>query len=237
MDGTENQKDTLQETGQSSSEENQGTSTKEAKTYSEEEVQKAVNDALAAKGRDAKSLTDKEAEINARQEAINAKQAEIDEWERQRDAAELEAAKGDPVKLREYQRKQVQKQERASVEAEKAELRRQREAFNRDKAEHEAELNAARGAQMEIKLWQIGEKYGVDPVVLKELNLPNVEQAEAVAKRLSKKEQRPPEGETEATKETKTFDSGLTSGNRGTLSPEQFEKLSASEKKKYLEKQ
>jgi len=167
--------------------------------------------------------------IKSQEEAIREREARIAEWERQREEAELAEARTDPVKLREYQRKQAEKKQLNDLEAQKAELRKLQDEINKSRLEHEAEIKAARETQMEIKLWQIGAKYGVDYVALKELNLPTVEQAEAVAKKLSNL--KPKE-----TKGAFTPDSGVTSGMRGKLSPEQFEKLSIQEKAKYIYK-
>jgi len=243
MDGTEDQKDTLQGTpGQSLTGEDQGTSKEDAKTYTEEDVKKQVNDALAAAGRNAKQLTDKEASLKAQEEAIKASKAEIDEFQSKRDQAELEAAKDDPYKMREYQRKQAQKQETATIESQRAELKKQQEELDRQKAEHEAEVKSARETQMDITLWQIAAAEKVNPVELKDtmkdLSLTTIEQAKALAKRLNKvAPKQPAEGDTEPGEEKPfTPDSGVTSGAKGELTPEQFEKLSMSEKAKYLDK-
>ena len=239
MDETKNiQKDSLQETGQTSKDSEGITSAKETRTYSEAEVKKQVSDALAAAGRTAKQLTEKEASFQAREEAIKARETEIAEFQRQRDEVELEEARSDPEKMREYQYKQAKKMEITNLEAQKADIRRQQEEINRSKAEHEAEIKIARDTLTEIKLWQIGAKYGISHVALKELNLPDVEQAEKVAKALSAMApKRPTTGEAEAaTEKPFTPDSGVTSGTHGVFSPDQFEKLSISEKAKYLSK-
>ena len=194
MDKTNETKQDSSQVNEDSSGGGKGTtSDTEARTYSEDELGKAVNDALAKAGRDAKTLADKEADLNARQEAINAKQAEIDEQERQRDAAELEAARSDPNLMKVYQDKQSQKRESASIGAQKADIKKQRDALDRDKAEHESEIKAARETQMEIEIWKIAEAEGVDPAQLKDtmkdLDLTTVEQAKSVAKRLNKQPQ------------------------------------------------
>jgi DNA repair exonuclease SbcCD ATPase subunit len=147
------------------------TSEPEAKTYTEEEKQKAISDALAKAGREAKALADKEAALNARQEAIDAKQAEIDEAERRKEAAEFEAAKGDPELLRAYQDKQASKKELADILKQKADLKKEREVLDRDKADHEAEINEAKEAQHEILVWQVASDKGIDPVRLKNLSV------------------------------------------------------------------
>lgn len=192
------------------SEEN--TPKKEAKTHTEAEVNKAVQVALTKAGRDDKTLSNQKADLDARQEAINARQVEIDEAERQRDASELVAAKGDPELLRVYQDKQSQKREVAGITTQKADIKRQQAELDRSKAEHEAEITAARDTMLEVKVWQIATKYKVDPVALKNLNLPTVEQIEEVAKVMPKQP-----GEAETPEEPLTPDSGVTSGNRESL--------------------
>jgi len=204
---------------------------KEAKTYTEGEVKKQVSDALAAAGRDAKALADKEAGLNAQQGAINARQAEIDEQERQRDAAELEAARGDPDRLRVYQDRQSQKRESAGIEAQKADIKKQQADIDRQKTEHAAEIQAAQDAMLEIKIWQIATKYKVDPVALKNLNLPTVEQIEEVAKVMPKQLG---EGEAEAT--ALTPDSAVTSGGQGEPTQEQLEKMPMGQYAAYVAK-
>jgi len=212
MDETKgNPKDSLQTTGRAS-QGNEGTTPKEAKTYTEEEVNKRISDALAAKGRDAKSLELKEQSLTEREERIKTAEAKIE-------AAELEKLKDNPEALDLHKAKKAIKEERAALE--------------RDKAEHAEMVKSAQETQMEIKLWEIATEEKIDPVLLKDtmknLGLTTVEQAKTLAKRLSEPAKRPAEGEVPFTPI-----SGVTSGTRGTLTPEQFEKLSLDEKKKYL---
>jgi len=207
---------------------------KEAKTHTETDVNKAVQAALTKAGRDDKALANQKAGLDARQEAIDAQQVEIDEAERQRDAAELAAAKGDPELLRVYQDKQDQKREVAGITTQKADIKKQREALDRDKAEHEGEITAARDTMMEIKVFEIATKYKVDPVALKNLNLPTVEQIEEVAKVMSKL---PPKGEGEdEDTEPLTPDSAVTSGGQGEPTQEQLEKMSMGQYAAYVAK-
>jgi len=224
MDETEDTKGLSSETPGQASKGGEGTtSKKEAKTYTESEVEKIKSDALAAAGRLDTDLANKKADLDARQEAINARQAEIDEQERQRDAAELAAAKGDPELMRVYQDKQSQKQASASIEAQKADIKRQQAEVDRSKAEHEAEIKAARETMLEVKIWQIATKHKVDPVALKNLNLATAEQIEEVAKVMPKQ---PGEGETT---EELSIDSGVTSGGQGEPTREQLEKMTVAQ--------
>jgi len=206
MDGTENPKG-LSSEGQTSEGETQGTS-KQTRTYTEEELQKAKSDALAQAGRDAKALSDREAAIKAREEAA----AESD---RRREEAELTEARKDPDKLAQYNKKQadkqIEKQRKADSDAEKLALRKEREQLEREKAENEAVLKAWREDILERKVFELAGKYNLNPVVLKDgmkdLGLSTAEQAEALAKRLSEKQP----------KEPLEVDSGVTSGHKGSM--------------------
>jgi len=205
MDGTENQEDTLQENGQPSSEE-KGTSPKEAKTYTEKEFQERVSDALAKAGRDAKSLADQKASIEAQQQEIDATKAEINEMQKRIDEAELEAATGDPDKLRELQAKKSYRDQLADLSTKKKELDRREAEITRKEAEHAETVKAAEQHQMEMSLWEIAAEAEINPQTLKdgvkELNLTTVEQAKALAKRLKPTGERPPGGEVEGEKVT-----------------------------------
>jgi len=177
----------------------EGTTPKEteAKTYTESEVEKALQADRIKRGRDDKSFEQRETAVKAKEDAIA-------EQERQRDAAELAEAQKDPDKLAVYQSKQTERQRARSLDERETNLA-------RDKAEHEAEIKAARETQLEIEIWRIAETEGVDPAELKDtmndLNLTTVEQAQSVAKRLNKK----PE---ETTDKKTTHDSLVTSGGK-----------------------
>ena len=238
MDGTEKQGDALQSTaGQPLPGEPQGTSGSKAKTYTEDEFNTRLSDALAAKGRDDKTLSDREATLNSRQEGLDARQAEIAEQERQRDAEELEVAriaatKGDSEPMKIYQDKKTQRKLVDDIGTQRGDVKKEREALDRDKAEHAAEIKAARETQMEIKIFEIATRENVDPQKLKDLNLPTVEQIEAVAKVLPKL---PAKGEDE-TPEGLSVDSGVTSGGQGEPTKEQLEKMPMAQYAAYAEK-
>jgi len=229
MDGTENQKDTLQENGQPSSEDKQGTSPKEAKTYTDEEVNKRVSDALAKAGRDAKALADQKASIEAQQQEIDATKSEIDEMQKRIDEAELEAARGDPDKLRDLQTKKSYKDQLAALSTKKKEQDKREAELNRREAENAETVKSAQQHQMEMSLWEIAAEAGINPQTLKDgvkdLNLTTVEQAKALAKRLKPTGERPPEGEVEGEKVT-PIPVPTTGGSHGTLTLEQRGKQS-----------
>jgi len=85
-----------------------------------------------------------------------------------------------------------------------------------------------------MSIFEISGKYELNPTVLKDgmkdLGLTTVEQAEALAKRLSETGKRPPEGE------ALTPASGVTSRG-GKLTPEQLDKLSMDEYAAYRKKE
>jgi len=223
MDETEEQKDTLQETGQSSSEENQGTSTEKAKTYTEKEFQERVSNALSAAGRTAKDFEFREQSLNEREEAAKAKEIESE-------ARELEEAKLNPEKMQSYQAKQAKKQEQASFAAERAQLKKDRAELEREKAEHTEKIRAAEEITLRDKLWEIAARYDVNPQTLKEgvadLKLTTVEQAEKLAKRLKPTGERLPEGEVEGGERKTTPVSVPTTGGTRTPTLEQRDKQS-----------
>ena len=154
------------------------------KTYTQEDLDKALQADRIARGRDAKTLTDREASLTAQQSAIQAREAEMAEIQKQIDEAELEAARYDPDKLRTYQARQAEKQHRQSLEAERRQLAKEKAELDRSKAEHEAEIQAARQAAMEAKVYEIAAKHEINPAILKDLKLTTVEQLETVAKHL-----------------------------------------------------
>jgi hypothetical protein len=196
MDGTEGKKDALQPGAEQSLTDRQETPKKEAKThYTEEEVNEKIQADRIARGRDAKSLADKEASLKAEREAVEADKVKIADWQRQRDETELAEARRDPDKLAAWQKKQNEKTRDAEFATREANLKKREVDLTKREAEHEAEIQAAQETRMEITLWEIGAKHKVDPVTLKDtmkdLNLTTVEQAEALAKRLAESETKP----------------------------------------------
>jgi len=135
----------------------------EAKTYTEEEYQKALQADRIQRGRDAKSFELKEKSLTEKEEAINRRQAELDEQEKQREDAEFEAIRNNPEAVDWYNKNKALKEERKA-------LQKERENVEREKAEHTAELEAAREAQREINIWQVATAKGIDPMRLKTLS-------------------------------------------------------------------
>jgi len=138
------------------SEGTEGITSTEPQTYSQEQLTKAISDALAKAGRDDKSLSARDAAVKAREDALA-------EQDRQRDAAELAEAQKDPGQLAVYQKKQADKQRGKSLDDREAEI-------NRSKAENEAEITAARERDKEITIISVASAKGIDPVRLKTLS-------------------------------------------------------------------
>jgi len=190
MDGTENLKGTSGKS-QDSSKGEQGTSEQTPETFTKAQVDKIKSDALAEVGRTAKALEEREDKIA--------------QWKKEQEAAQEEAARDDPVALKQLRQKQ-------KLDAQEAD-------FNKLKADHEkwwgerqAEVEEVKTTKFEIAVFNIAQKNGVDASTLKdaavEFNLTTEEQIESLAKRLAKGE---------PTKSMK-LDSGKTTGGGKDLS-------------------
>ena len=124
--------------------------------YTKAQLEEAIQKDRIQRGRDTKSLEQRETSIKAHEDAVTAKQEALD-------AAELERVKEDPDALAAYKDKKARKKERDELAEERAQL-------ERDKAEHAAEIQAAREAQKEITIWQVASAKSVDPMRLKTLS-------------------------------------------------------------------
>lgn len=74
----------------------EGTTPKETKTFTEEEVQKRISDTLATKGRDAKRLTEWETNLKAQEEANKVTSIEVERQRLEAQRKELESVADDP---------------------------------------------------------------------------------------------------------------------------------------------
>ena len=219
MDGTENLKDSVQSTGQSS-EGGTGSSTETPQSYTKEQVTKLISD-LSAKVGDARKVVEVERDSLKSQLAIvntSLKESEDAKEQLQKDIEEL--TKDDPDKAKLTQRLKELDGLQKSLKADKSKL-------EAEKLEHGETVKLAAETLNEISIWEIGAKYNLDPVMLKGLNLP-VEQTEAVAKSI---------GTAPApTTEGLVPDSGVTSGGTGEPTLEQLEKMSPEEYAKWASK-
>ena len=176
-----------------------------AKAYQESEVQKIVNDRLAQAGRDAKTLEAQKADLAARETAHQ-------QWLREKDEEEYEKARGNPEALTSLQRER-------EVRAAKKEFDEAKAAFEREKLEHQVELDTARALTKERKIAELAQKYQVDTQTLKDLDL-DIEHTEKVAQKMTKLSPEELAPVIQA-KEAKKRDSGITIGGTGDKSIDQ----------------
>lgn len=152
----------------------EGTTPTEPETYTKEQADKLVNDALSMAGRDAKSLETTRQSLAEMQKGIEAAQAEIQQWKENQDKAFLEANKDNPDAIDWYQKKQ--------------ELQRQITEFNKLKLQYDGDIQAAKDTKFEVITWKVAGANKVDPTKLKELavklNLTTEEQIDTLAKNL-----------------------------------------------------
>jgi chromosome segregation ATPase len=220
MDGkTEIAKDALPIGGQPSSEDVNPSNPPE-KVYKESEVNDLINQRHSKLDKQIAGLTK---EVTSADERVKAAEDALKQYQEQIDQAELEAARGDPAKLKELQGKKSYKNMLADLETQKKELGKQRQQLERDKAETAEKVKSAEQITLRDNLWEIAAKAEINPQELidgvNELKLTTIDQAKALAKRLG----RPPEGET---KTTTPISVPTTGGARGTPTQEQREKLS-----------
>ena len=198
LDGTVDQKDTS-DANQDSSKVKQGTS-EDAKTYQEADVQKIVNDRLAAAGRDAKTQEARETALKAREEAQT-------QHDRERDEEAYEKARGNPEALSALQR---ERQDKATSKT----IKDERDALEREKVALQVEKDATNAVKRDIGIIELAEKYKVDTTVLKDLDL-DLEHTEKVAQRLTTLS--PEQLGAKPTPVPKKRDSGVTIGSGGNL--------------------
>jgi uncharacterized protein YjcR len=122
--------------------------------FTEEQVQKAVNDALAKAGRTAKGF-------EAREQAIRDAEARIEEANRQREEAEVESLKDDPEGLKALKAKQ-------SIQKAQADLKKEKADFEKEKLANAERLSRADELELEVNVWKAANAKGVDAEVLKE---------------------------------------------------------------------
>jgi len=145
----------------------------------EKRAQKAASDALAKAGRDAKALEQKGKDLETREGALK---TELEQWQKERDEAELAAARDDADRLPLVQEKQALRRKEEELNEKEAKL-------ERDKAQHQAELDEAATTKKQTGCWKIAQQYaeaigaevGELAVKLKELDL-DLEATEKVAK-------------------------------------------------------
>jgi DNA repair exonuclease SbcCD ATPase subunit len=172
MDGTEIKQDVT-------SADNQETSKQVAQTFTKEQVEKLKSDALAAAGREAKTLEARRAELDKREAEINATLDKIHKLEEERELAELEGLTQDPkVKqtLTEYKNKLAERtKELAKKEAE----------LKARESEFSSRFEKATKAELENTINTIAKEKNVDIEVLRDkvakLNITDVTSISEIA--------------------------------------------------------
>lgn len=185
MDETEERKDTSE---RDSSGEQKGTST-DTKTHTAESEKKAVDDALSAAGRDAKTLSGKTAEADriltdAKKMQTDLK-AEREQWQKDRDIAEQESAGEDQDALKSVQERQRQRAKETELAQRKRELD-EKELKITEAQKEVAESTKERNAR------EIATRLNVDYESLMKFTDGSKEAMEELAKQLSEKEAKPP---------------------------------------------
>ena len=179
----------------------EGGTTPTPEVYTKAQLEEAIQKDRIQRGRDTKTLEQRDSAIKAREEAIKAK-------EEAQESAELEKVKEDPDALAAYKDKKARKKERDELAEERAQL-------ERDKAEHAAEIQAAREAQKEITIWQVASAKNIDPMRLKALSdkfsIEGKEKLEELADEIGS-------GKTDKQIDV---DSGMTTGGTGEKSEDQ----------------
>ena len=194
--------------------EGSGTPPAEApKTYTEEEVQKAIQDSLREHGRKAKKEeTGRIAGLEAQIASLNDRMIAL---QKERDEAERSKYEGNPEGLSLWEEKRKLREERTAFLRDKQALEKQRQDL-------EEELKEAKDLKVHKQAVEIAKDYtGVDPADLVELTDGSRERMEALAKRLGKPKEvkvpPPAKGETKP-------DSGA---SKGTVSDTEFLKMYA----------
>lgn len=207
MDGTVEKQDSSQQAGDTSGA-SQGTSEQD-RTYTKAELEKAVNDALSAAGRDAKSISQKMDEANRILTEATTLKAEVmaaqAKWQEEKDRAELEAVSHDPDAMSAVQLRQ-------SLRAKEAELLKDRAELDKKLKEHEDAIAEVAKFKREKTAIEIATKHNVEVAPLLEHTDGSPEKMEALAQLLPKKGQ-------QQTPPAVKADSGVTAGGFEELSP------------------
>ena len=98
------------------------------KTFTQEDIDRAIQADRTKHGRDVKSLETLKAQLEAQRK-------EIEEWRKQKEEAELEAIKNDPAKLSAYQMKKEAQELKAQIEKERQEFEAEKARWESEKAE------------------------------------------------------------------------------------------------------
>ena len=189
MDGTETKQDV------ETSADNQGTSTSTPQTFTQEQVAKAISDALSNAGRDAKTFDTRKIDLDRRETSIKEAEAKWQKEQEDRDLAELEAVKDNPEELTLVQRKQKLANDIRTHNAEKAQFQGIIDACKElginDAEDFKKVITESRSTKFVQTVSDVANKYNVDTEVLKttakELGLTDSAAIEKLASSLPKK--------------------------------------------------
>ena len=141
-----------------------GTTSQETpQTYTKQQMDKAVSDALSQAGRDAKALETQRNELTQQAEAIETTKQEIEKYRQDQDAAFMEAVKNNPDAVNWAEKNK-------ELQAKEKELKKQLADFNKTKLEYDAQIKAAQETQKEINIFSVASEKKVDPQRLKTLS-------------------------------------------------------------------
>ena len=187
-------------------------------TFTKEQVQKLISDERAQAGRKAaegKKAAEKAAlEIVEQRRLTKIAEETLAQLQREKDEAELEAARENPDALNVFQAKQT-------LRARDLELKRKEQELSKRELEAKEALDVVNKFRMEQKAAEISAQYSVDASTLLAITDGSPEKMEAAAKALS-------QGKTPKGTETPAIkpDSGMTSGGAGRPTAEQLEAMS-----------
>jgi hypothetical protein len=199
------------------------TSDKKGKTFTEQEVTKTISDLKAAHGREQKRLTD---QLEAARQDTEATNQRLTELQRRIDEAELDKARDDPALLKLYQERQELQKEKATIEEEKRNLQ-------RDRVQLDADKQAVTEAKKDAMVVNVALKHHLNIKDLADLGITDEEALDKVAARIAAGK---PKKAGEEEKELEP-DSALGSGEKGTPTMEEQEKMSPAEYIKWRQSQ
>ena len=153
-----------------------GKETSQAPPFTQEDVDKAVSDALARGGRDAKTLTNLSFTLQAAQKQFD---DEKTEWQKRRDEEELDKVRDDPAALTAFQVQQKQREKERDLAQEKLKL-------EQDRAKHAEELKEVDIIKRTQAAAEVAMRLGVEISPLLEFTDGSVEAMEKLAKHLPK---------------------------------------------------
>lgn len=217
MDGPEETQETSQ-VGDSSGEQKETSEQEVPQTFTRDERDKAVSDALSAAGRDAKTITEKSAEaqqiLEAAQQLQRDTKADRERWQDERDEADREVVRADTEALKSLDERIRQRKERDKLAEDRRKL-------DDDTAKHQTKFQKAEEAERRANATEIATRHNVDAENLIKFTDGSPEAMEGLAQTLPKKTEPKP---------ALKIDSSKTVGAKGRKpSQEELDKASPAE--------